>query len=841
MALNEVILNKIKTWREDAVLFVQEVLLINKPHIKISKQQMNFLRALPKEKRISIRSGHGTGKDASASWAVLWFLATRAYAKVVCTAPTARQLNDILWSEISKWARDSAIQDEFVIQSEKIFHKGAPKEWWARAVSPSVKADPADQAETLAGFHGDHLLIVVDEACHDDQTEVLTENGFKLFADVETGERVLTMNQETHIAEYVYPTEYHSYDYDGNLHYYESDNLDFAVTPNHKMFFNTRDVEKYQLKPIKDIGRTRLTTPKGFRWTGQHLDAFSSYELYQAGWEPFEITSWLAFLGIFISEGYYTKYADGRVNGLGISQSKLEGKEMIAKILNATGLNYRVHGNEFRISSVSLAEYLQSVCGDGFINKRVPDFIKQLTPELINVFLNAFCVGDGYFKPFNGGYRRIFYTSSPQLSNDIQELLFKAGYNATIQYRKLEGKTTWIRDHFATSSVDGFAIGESSTETAFSIRMENVKIRPYTGKVYCLTVPTGILFTRRNGKCFWSGNSGVEDPVFIPIEGALTQEDNRVMLIGNPTKNKGYFHDTQFHSEISKMWFKLHWDSRDSENVKPDYPVYMANKYGVDSNVFRIRVAGLPPLEDERTLIPLYWAEQCIGKYIEVDDEEPIYLGVDVARFGEDKSIILPRHGLRVLPWITFQGMNTITLAGNVQMTYGDVAAEGCAIDVIGVGAGVADYLRKQRMPNLFDVNVSWASSESTKYALLRDELWWRVREKCMYGYYSFPDIKLPGETLSLGQELANELSSPYYEFNRNGAVKVEGKKEMKKRGIASPNIADALCITEYFYSASTKLFRKVPKGPQRGKAYKPSMSTLSKRRIPGADAWQVM
>lgn len=499
MAVNEAILQKFRDWRKDAVLFVREVLLINKPHIKISKQQLEFLRALPTQKRISIRSGHGTGKDASASWAILWFLSTRVNAKVVCTAPTARQLVDILWSEISKWARESAIQDEFVIQSEKIFHKSAPREWWARAVSPSVKADPADQAETLAGFHGDHLLIVVDEA------------------------------------------------------------------------------------------------------------------------------------------------------------------------------------------------------------------------------------------------------------------------------------------------------------------------------------------------------SGVEDPVFIPIEGALTQEDNRVMLIGNPTKNKGYFHDTQFHAEISKMWFKLHWDSRDSENVKPEYPVYMANKYGVDSNVFRIRVAGLPPLEDERTLIPLYWAEQCIGKYIEVDDEEPIYLGVDVARFGEDKSIILPRHGLRVLPWITFQGMNTITLAGNVQMTYGDVNAEGCAIDVIGVGAGVADYLRKQRMPNLFDVNVSWASSESTKYALLRDELWWRVREKCMYGYYSFPDIKLPGETLSLGQELANELSSPYYEFNRNGAVKVEGKKEMKKRGIASPNIADALCITEYFYSASTKLFRKVPKGPQRGKAYKPSMSTLSKRRIPGADAWQVL
>jgi phage terminase large subunit len=497
--LSDAVLNRFKIWREDAILFVNEVLLVNKPHIKITAQQKQFLSELPRKKRISIRSGHGTGKDASASWAVLWFLSTRIYAKVVCTAPTARQLNDILWSEISKWMRDSAIADEFVIQSDKIFYKGAPKEWWARAVSPSVKADPADQAETLAGFHGDHLLIIVDEA------------------------------------------------------------------------------------------------------------------------------------------------------------------------------------------------------------------------------------------------------------------------------------------------------------------------------------------------------SGVEDPVFIPIEGAMTQEDNRAILIGNPTKNKGYFHDTQFHPEISKQWFRLHWDSRDSENVKPEYAAYMTTKYGVDSNVFRIRVAGEPPLEDERTLIPLHWAEQCIGKDIEVDEEEPIYLGVDVARYGEDKSIILPRHGLKILPWIGFQGMNTITLAGHVLQTYQDVNAEGCVVDVIGVGAGTADYLRKKNMPGLFDVNVSWASSDPTKYALLRDELWWRVREKCMYGYYSFPDVKIPGETLSLGQEIANELSTPFYEFNRNGAIKVEGKKDMKKRGIPSPNIADALGLTEYFYSVATKVFRKKKVQYDRSRQYqKPGLFNYG-RKVPGCDDWRTI
>ena len=62
---------------------------------------------------------HNTGKDACASWLIWWFLVTRAYAKVVCTAPTARQLGDILWSELAKWHRKSTFADEFVVQKDK--------------------------------------------------------------------------------------------------------------------------------------------------------------------------------------------------------------------------------------------------------------------------------------------------------------------------------------------------------------------------------------------------------------------------------------------------------------------------------------------------------------------------------------------------------------------------------------------------------------------------------------------------------------------------------------------------------------------------------------------------
>jgi phage terminase large subunit len=110
-----------------------------------------------------------------------------------------------------------------------------------------------------------------------------------------------------------------------------------------------------------------------------------------------------------------------------------------------------------------------------------------------------------------------------------------------------------------------------------------------------------------------------------------------------------------------------------------------------------------------------------------------------------------------------------------------------------------------------------------------------------MYGYYSFPDIKLPGETLSIGQELANELSSPHYEFNKNGAVKVESKKDMKKLGIASPNIADALGVTEFFYSYSTKIFKKKVVIDKSKHNYPRPSINHSRKKVFGENSWMTL
>jgi glutaredoxin-related protein len=238
-------------------------------------------------------------------------------------------------------------------------------------------------------------------------------------------------------------------------------------------------------------------------------------------------------------------------------------------------------------------------------------------------------------------------------------------------------------------------------------------------------------------------------------------------------------------------------------------PEYFAKKYGIDSNVYRIRVMGEPPLQDDTTLIPLWAAIQCIGNEFEVAEDEPLYLGVDVARYGDDTSIIMPRRGLMIYPWETFRKLNTIDLGGFINQTYQELSADGCAIDVIGVGAGVSDWLEKHNMKNLYQVNVTASSSNIQKYHKLRDELWSKVRDNCLLGIYSFPDVTVNGETESLGQQLANELATPRYKFNAHGGVVVESKKDMKARGIPSPNIADALCLTEYFHNSATWVFAK--------------------------------
>ena len=279
--------------------------------------------------------------------------------------------------------------------------------------------------------------------------------------------------------------------------------------------------------------------------------------------------------------------------------------------------------------------------------------------------------------------------------------------------------------------------------------------------------------------------SGIPDEVFQVAEGALSTDGAFVVMAANPTRMDGYFYDS--HHKQRGRWSALHWNAEDSPLVSRDYISDMAEKYGVESAIYRIRVRG-DFAGNPDGVIPLDLIEAATVR--DVREFGPIRWGLDVARFGEDRTALAKRVGnslpLKVQSW---RGLDTMQVAGRVKMEY-DAALkkpEAICVDVIGLGAGVVDRMRELGLP-VIGVNVAEAASASDRYNRLRDELWFAARE-----WLAGRDTKMVAD-----EDLIAELTMPNYRILSNGKIQVEGKDEIKKRagGNSSPDLADAFCLT---------------------------------------------
>lgn len=133
--------------------FAQDIL-----KVEPTKDQQKVMNDVAKHSMVSVKSGHGVGKSALESWIIWWYISTRPYPKILCTAPTKHQLHDILWAEVSKWKRNNkSLNDNFEWTSEKIYLKGASEEWFAIART-------SNNPDALQGTHAEHVLIIIDEA-----------------------------------------------------------------------------------------------------------------------------------------------------------------------------------------------------------------------------------------------------------------------------------------------------------------------------------------------------------------------------------------------------------------------------------------------------------------------------------------------------------------------------------------------------------------------------------------------------------------------------------------------------------------------------------------------------
>ncbi len=292
--------------------------------------------------------------------------------------------------------------------------------------------------------------------------------------------------------------------------------------------------------------------------------------------------------------------------------------------------------------------------------------------------------------------------------------------------------------------------------------------------------------------------SGYPDELWEPILGNMAG-GGRLLTTGNPTRTSGPFYDA---FAAPEFWHLLHLSSENTPNViagrtvipglaTRDWVEERRREWGEESAAYQVRVLGNFPTQADNAVIPLALVQAAQAR--EAPAGGDLVLGVDVARFGDDESVIQPRRGYRAFDAIATSGLDLVQLAGkvlDVARTYRRDAREAVTVNVdeIGVGGGLVDLLRANHSAELQVTGVNVAERATSEgFARLRDQVWFSCREWLKEGG-AIPD----------DPKLFSELVAPTYSFDAQGRQRVESKDEIKKRLKRSPDRADALCLSVY-------------------------------------------
>ena len=280
--------------------------------------------------------------------------------------------------------------------------------------------------------------------------------------------------------------------------------------------------------------------------------------------------------------------------------------------------------------------------------------------------------------------------------------------------------------------------------------------------------------------------SGIPEQVYEAAGGSMSAHHATMVLAGNPVRSSGYFYET-FH-KLSDRWKTFHVSCEDTSRVSDEYVEECRIRYGEESNIYRVRVLGEFPRGDDDTVIPLDLVSAAVSRDVAPTQFGPSVWGLDVARFGADSSALCKRKGNAVTEGIKlWRNLDTMQLTGAVKAEY-DMSTEKpmeIFVDAIGLGAGVADRLRELKLP-AYAINVGESPALGTSYLNLRAELWYKAKS-----WLEGRDVRLP-----VDETLKSELTTIRYNYTSSGRVKIESKADLKRRGVASPDSADAFVLT---------------------------------------------
>jgi len=289
--------------------------------------------------------------------------------------------------------------------------------------------------------------------------------------------------------------------------------------------------------------------------------------------------------------------------------------------------------------------------------------------------------------------------------------------------------------------------------------------------------------------------SAIPDIIWETTEGALTDSETEIIwtVFGNPTRNTGRFRECFPGQRFSSVWRSKQVDSREVSLTNKEQIKSWIDAYGEDSDFVRIRVRGVFPRTGETEFISNADVEAATQAEAFSQPNDALVIGVDVARYGANESVIFFRKGrdARSIPPLRFRGLSTVDLAGRVSEVYHQYRIDAIFIDGGGVGGGVVDAVRALHL-HCFDIQfgskpdaVGWATgSEGERYANKRAEMWGSMR------------AWLKGGAIPAMDDLRAQLVGPTYTYNLRNEIILEKKEDMMKRGLESPDLADALALT---------------------------------------------
>jgi len=292
--------------------------------------------------------------------------------------------------------------------------------------------------------------------------------------------------------------------------------------------------------------------------------------------------------------------------------------------------------------------------------------------------------------------------------------------------------------------------------------------------------------------------AGISPEIFTAAAGNLTSGNSRILLIGNPTSPTGMFY------EYSKNpnWHKITLSALASPGYsQPEKYPYLASKkwcderaeeWGKSSPMYVARVLGEFPTESDDTLFPLSWLDAAVKRYMEKSGKdllisEHVYIGVDIARMGGDKTVCASYQPNKILPLKKQQGKDLFMVKHLVTQEAMSAATKLMQItmDATGLGGGPCGDLRQMGYPVL-EINFAQKAGNKRFFRRLKDEIMWNLREVLRAG-----EIALPPD-----DELISQLSSIKYKMDQaTGVIEVEPKEEMKARGLKSPDCAWAVAL----------------------------------------------